>query len=285
LLAFAEKSKVLFGACWQSFLDVCSVTDREYAMDYAQILREHITEALKPQDEGILETLDLLEYLTTRRKVAGMRVGRKLIELTSESFTALRALRLAHQAQPTPKNIRVFERIHQLEECLDDFGGLGNDVFSVSKEVFRDGTIFNFVAIAALALSQSKDDESLNYLELQEEALALTRAKLRELSQNFSTALHGDAQRLPHLFAEIDTLTAEDVQVTVEQLEEHKTQLKAYAQGLMQYFLATYCWELSPDGGLLRYQHEHAPFVQLRTTPSTVVFEQSRKYLPTPAGD
>jgi hypothetical protein len=264
MIEFFHKTALLFDECWRLVLAVKNQTDPEFARGYAQALRQHLTAGLTNQDDSMLEGLDLDRYLDIRIEVAGMKVGRELVKMTTESHRGLRALHASATAQPTPANTSVQRLIMEMEKDTDDFGCIGNDVFSIIKEVFRDKTIFNFIAIAILSQSETQDSSALDSLALSEEALRVTQERIHKISESFVNRYLGDNNGSPSFAAEVDQLTESDLVaaegLTVDQIKE---QLNAYVQGLVQYFLATYYWELDPEGGLLRYQRPEAIFEQL----------------------
>lgn len=266
MLEFFRKTALLFKECWRLVTEVEKHTDAEFVRGYAQVLRQHLIAGLNDQDEAILENLDLDNYLDVRIEVAGMKVGRKLVEMTTQSYEGLRALHKSAEEQPTPTNTRIAQLIQAMEKDTDDFGCVGNDIFSIIKEVFRDKTIFNFIAIAILSTAQSDEESTSNFFELSEKALEITRQRVHQITDSFVNRYLGDTQGSPSLAEEINQLQESDLPVT-EGLttEEIKQQLNDYAAGLVQYFLATYHWELDPQGGLLRYQRPDAIFEQLLT--------------------
>jgi hypothetical protein len=280
MIAFFTKIQTLFGAAWQVLVDLAHHTNQQYMQSFANELIQHVSEGLKPQDNQFVEMPDLGNYIELRKKVSGMRVGRKLIELTAEAHQGLHLLRQRREVfrgknEFLPANATLLARLEQMEAALEDYGGLGNDVFSVAKEVFRDGTIFNFLAVSILWLAKdqhnSRKKEALP--RLNKGAMTLAQEKLYSLTTIFTESYLGDGNQVPSLDQLIDQLTSDDLSsesagISDTCLDQIKESLKAYGRGLVQYFQATYYWELAPAGGLDRYKHAQAPFTEL--TPDFV---------------
>jgi hypothetical protein len=267
LASFQSKTETLFNACWQVFQEFAQNTDQVFAQEFANLLGSHIKQGLKNQDEGLLATLDIEGYVLLRREVSGMKVGRKLTEYATNSFLGVRALRTLVAVSPTAITTQLLYQLEQLDERLDDFGGLGNDVFSASKEVFRDKTIFNFVAISVLRLAQQEENKQHDLPQLFNGALALTRQKIHEITNDFAASVGSNSNQ--SIFSLIDSLSDADLRLEVGlSAAQLRQQIHAYVEGLVQYFLATYHWELDPNGGLPRYRHTEAIFAELQ--PVTV---------------
>jgi Terpene synthase family 2, C-terminal metal binding len=264
MASFQSKAETLFNACWRVFQEFALNTDQTFAQEFANLLGSHIKQGMKNQDEGILSTLDMAHYVSLRREVSGMKVGRKLTEYATNSYLGVRALRTLAAINPTPTVTQLLQQLEQLDERLDDFGGLGNDVFSVSKEVFRDSTIFNFVALSVLSVAPQEENQPHDLQQSFDGALALTQQKIHQITNDFAASVAGSKsnQSILNLINAIsDADLGIEVGLSAAQLRQ---QLHAYIEGLVQYFLATYYWELDPNGGLPRYRHNDAIFVELQ---------------------
>jgi|GEM_PF-3288063 len=260
LTPFYRKAQVLFHEAWEVLQLVRTETDQQYTIEFSFLLASHLSEALKQQDEGILATIAsapldqvIEQYLRLRRKVSGMQLGRKVTEYTAGSQLGVRALR---EKSAGNSNVQNFvQLLSNLEQCVDDFGGLGNDGLSARKEVLRDGTIFNYLPIVMLGLAQEQAPGTILFDQLYSAAILSLQKRLLQLTQNFSHMLTGDETQ-SSIFQLLDQLDETMLTPAGSELSaaEIKKQVRSYILGLQQYFLATYYWEIDAEGGKNRYQ-------------------------------
>jgi hypothetical protein len=190
--------------------------DPAWMVRFADALRTHITYAVNPIGRGGWKsdgTVPYEKYAYLREIVSGMLLSVDLIEYMNEVCL--------------PDYIVYYPTISRLRQTCSRIAAFGNDLFSYEKEVLREGTRFNLVAVI-------QANRRCSFEEAVDRAIEIVNEETR------------------HFYKLANEIACWD--------DEINAMVRQYVDGMIYHMSATWGWQLRT----LRYRSEQSPFIETR---------------------